>query len=230
VWRALNGRELKAEGLRLATLFAYDALLRPATASNAVAAYAYAYANDRLGTATNETVTLGGTVATLARGMDNRHRLAELRSGGAAPVHYAYDTENRYSAVSNTAFCATYAYTTDNQDEGYSIMLPNGTVLARSVIRDWRRRHLVTVITNSVNGAALQRLGYTHDILDRVTRRNTGTFDYNIRSEVISAVIQPTHTNRYAYDNIGNALWASLNSDTSTCAVSELFDAHGLLR
>ena len=71
-------------------------------------------------------------------------------------------------------------------------MLPNGTVLARSVIRDWRRRHLVTVITNSVNGEPQQRLGYTHDILDRVTRRNTDTFDYNARSEVISAIIRPT--------------------------------------
>jgi hypothetical protein len=73
------------------TALTYDALLRPATASNTVAAYAYA--NDALGTATNETVTLGGTVATLARGMDYHHRLAELRSGGAAPVYYAYDSE-----------------------------------------------------------------------------------------------------------------------------------------
>ena len=29
-------------------------------------------------TATNETVTLGGTVAILARGMDHRHRMASL--------------------------------------------------------------------------------------------------------------------------------------------------------
>ncbi|NLN03162.1 MAG: hypothetical protein GX174_14865 [Lentisphaerae bacterium] len=114
------------------------------------------------------------------------------------------------------------AYTFDNRDEGYSIMLPNGTVLARSVIRDWRRRHLVTVITNSVNGEPQQRLGYTHDILDRVTRRNTDTFDYNARSEVISAIIQTNHASRSAYDNIGNALWASLNSDTSTYTANVL--------
>ena len=102
------------------------------------------------------------------------------------------------------------------------VMMYNGTLLSRTVIRDLYRRHLVTVITNSVNGVPWQRLVYSYDILDRVTRRNTDTFDYNVRSEVISAVIQTNHVSRYAYDNIENALWASLNSDTSTYSANAL--------
>jgi YD repeat-containing protein len=81
-----------ADGLPIATIYSdatpgtaltYDALLRPAIASNAVAQYAYA--NDALCTATNETVTLGGTVATLARGMDNRYRMAEREAAVPLP-------------------------------------------------------------------------------------------------------------------------------------------------
>ncbi|NLN03154.1 MAG: hypothetical protein GX174_14825 [Lentisphaerae bacterium] len=180
-----------ADGLPTATTYSdatpgtaltYDALLRPATASNAVAAYAYA--NSALGTATNETVTLGGTVATLARGMDHRHRLAELRSSGAAPVHYGYDTENRLSTVSTPAFEAEYAYTLDGWDAGYSVALANGVVLDRIVARDPCRRSLVKAITNSVNGVAVNPLAYAYDKLSRVTSRNNDTFDYNVRSEV----------------------------------------------
>ena len=224
-----------ADGLPIATIYSdatpgtaltYDALLRPATASNAVAAYAYA--NSALGTATNETVTLGGTVATLARGMDNRHRLAELRSGGAAPVYYGYDVENRLSTVSTPAFEAEYAYTLDGWDAGYSVALANGVVLDRIVARDRYRRSLVKAITNSVNSIATAPLAYDYDKLNRVIRRNTDTFDYNIRSEVISAVIQTNHASRYAYDNIGNNHWVSVNAVTNFYAANELNQYTGI--
>jgi YD repeat-containing protein len=58
-----------------AAALGYDAFQRPAFASNAVARYAYQ--NSHLGTATNETAMVGGDTATLARTLDNRHRLAE---------------------------------------------------------------------------------------------------------------------------------------------------------
>jgi YD repeat-containing protein len=181
----------------------YDLFQRPASASNAVARYAYQ--NSHLGTATNETATVGGDTATLARTMDNRHRLAELRVEDAPPVQYGYDAENRHSAVSNTAFRATYAYTSDGWDAGYSVALTNGVVLARNLTRDPYRRSLVKAITNSASGVPYNPLAYTYDLLDRVTSRNADTFDYNARSEVTSAIIQPAHTNRYAFDNIGSA-------------------------
>jgi YD repeat-containing protein len=224
-----------AEGLPAATTYSdampgtaltYDALLRPATASNAVAAYTYK--NSALGTATNETVTLGGTVATLTRGMDHRHRLAELRSGGAAPVYYGYDTENRLSTVSTPFFEAGYAYTSDGWDAGYDIMLYNGVSLTCDLTRDRYRRSLVKAITNSVNCIATAPLAYDYDKLNRVTSRNTDTFDYNIRSEVISAVIQTNHASRYAYDNIGNNHWVSVNAVTNFYAANELNQYTGI--
>ncbi|MGI6496844.1 MAG: RHS repeat-associated core domain-containing protein [Kiritimatiellia bacterium] len=198
----------------------YDLFQRPASASNAVARYAYQ--NSHLGTATNETAMVGGDTATLARTLDHRHRLAELRSGNAAPVHYGYDSESRLSTVSNDAFSASYAYTDDAWDAGYTITQTNGIVLSRTVIRDPYRRHLVTVITNSASGVPYNPLAYTYDLLNRVTSRNADTFDYNARSEVTAAIIQPAHTNRYAFDNIGNALWTSLNAVTNIYTANEL--------
>ncbi|MGI6494691.1 MAG: RHS repeat domain-containing protein [Kiritimatiellia bacterium] len=170
----------------------------------------------------SETATVGGDTATLARTLDNRHRLAELRVEDAPPVQYGYDAENRHSAVSNTAFRATYAYTSDGWDAGYSVALTNGVVLARNLTRDPYRRSLVKAITNSASGVPYNPLAYTYDLLNRVTARNTDTFDYNARSEVTSAIIQPAHINRYAFDNIGNALWASLNSVTNIYTANEL--------
>ncbi|MGI6495442.1 MAG: hypothetical protein ACOX5G_05035 [Kiritimatiellia bacterium] len=97
----------------------------------------------------------------------------------------------------------------------------NGTLLSRVVARDPYRRTLVTTITNSVSGVPYNPLVYTYDLLNRVTSRNTDTFDYNARSEVTAADIG-AHTNRYAFDNIGNALWASLNSVTNIYTANEL--------
>ncbi|MGI6496266.1 MAG: RHS repeat domain-containing protein [Kiritimatiellia bacterium] len=65
----------------------YDLFQRPASASNAVARYAYQ--NSHLGTATNETAMVGGDTATLARTLDHRHRLAELRVEDAPPFNTA---------------------------------------------------------------------------------------------------------------------------------------------
>ncbi|MGI5870392.1 MAG: hypothetical protein ACOX9C_13240, partial [Kiritimatiellia bacterium] len=143
----------------------YDTFHRLASASNGVARYSFA--NDNLGVATNETVTLGGTVSTLTRGMDNRHRLAALRVGDAPPVQYGYDTENRLSTVSTPAFVAGYAYTSDGWDTGYGITLNSGVVLARELTRDPYRRSLITAITNTVNGAATASLVYDYDKQNR---------------------------------------------------------------
>ncbi|MGI6496909.1 MAG: RHS repeat-associated core domain-containing protein [Kiritimatiellia bacterium] len=110
----------------------------------------------------------------------------------------------------------------NNRDAGYSVNLTNGVVLDRVVARDPYRRSLVKAITNSASGVPYNPLAYTYDLLNRVTARNTDTFDYNARSEVTSAIIQPAHINRYAFDNIGNALWASLNSVTNIYTANEL--------
>ena len=217
-----------AEGLLAATTYSdatpavsltYDAFFRLTAASNAVAAYAYV--NSALGTATNEIAMVGGEVFTLTRGLDNRQRLASLNVG-AAQVHYAYDAENRLATVSNDVFTVTYAYTPVGLDAGYAVTLTNGVVLARALTRDLYRRGLVRTITNRVDGVAVNPLAYDYDVLNRVTTRNADALSYNARSEVISAMIEPGHTNRYEFDGIGNALWTSLNTATNSYTANAL--------
>jgi RHS repeat-associated protein len=87
--------------------------------------------------------------------------------------------------------------------------------------RDSYRRALVTIITNRVNGTPVTPLSYSHDALERITSRNSDTFGYNSRSEVISADIQST-ASRYAFDGIGNNLWTSFNSATNTYTANAL--------
>jgi len=104
-----------------AVSLAYDAFQRLAAASNAVAAYVYA--NSALGATTSEVVTLNGHTVTLARELDEHHRLAALRIGPDALAHCGYDAESRLAAVSNDAFAVNYAYTDDAWDAGYTITL-----------------------------------------------------------------------------------------------------------
>ncbi|MGI6494686.1 MAG: RHS repeat domain-containing protein [Kiritimatiellia bacterium] len=107
-------------------------------------------------------------------------------------------------------------------------MKTNRTVLSRTVSRDPYRRSLVKAITNSASGVPYNPLAYTYDLLNRVTSRNADTFDYNARSEVTSVIIQTNHAYRYAFDNIGNALWTSLNSVTNIYTANELNQYTGI--
>jgi RHS repeat-associated protein len=197
----------------------YDAFQRLASASNAVAQYSFA--NDNLGTATNETATLGGTVSTLARELDSLKRLQGLALDGLPLAMYAYDAENRLASVSNAAFVAEYNYTSDGWDAGYGIALTNGVTLTRGLFRDFYRRSLITGITNSVNGTAINPLVYTYDKLNRVTSRNADTFGYNVRSEVTNATLGAINY-AYAYDHIGNHTTSSVDSATTTYEANNL--------
>ncbi len=137
-------------------------------------------------------------------------------------LHYAYDAESRPASVSNVLFTVTYAYTSDAWDAGYTITLTNGMVLSRAVTRDPYRRQLVTGVSNAVVGSVASDYHYTYDMLGRVASRNNDAFGYNPRSEVTSSIIQPSHTNRYDYDGIGNALWASFNAVTNAYIANTL--------
>jgi RHS repeat-associated protein len=217
-----------ADGLLTATTYsdatpdislAYDAFQRLVGSSNAVAAYVYS--NDALGAATNETASIGTTSHQIARQYDRFQRLASLTID-VKPVLYSYDDENRLSTVSNNAFTVAYAYTPDGWDAGYNITLTNGTVLSRTVTRDPYRRHLVTGVSNAVAGSVAFDYHYNYDLLGQVTSRNSDTFCYNARSEVISAITAPSHTNRYEFDAIGNNRWTSVNAATNIYSANEL--------
>lgn len=187
--------------------YTYDPAQYLIAASNSIAHYAYA--NTRLGVATNETATISGNTFTLNRNLDSLQRLSELRINGNHSVTYLYDTENRISVASNAHFVVTYDYSSDGYDMGHLITTSSGVQLRRTLTRDAYRRGLITSISNSVAQASLpldfqlQTLAY--DLLNRLTRRNTDTFGYNPRSELTSATIATTPYT-YTYDAIGNAL------------------------
>jgi hypothetical protein len=181
----------------------------------------YAYWNSALGAATNETAVIGTNVFTLTRTLDDRHRLAELSADGEVHAVYSYDAENRIASVSNAAFAATYAYTADGLDAGYTLTLTNGTVITRALTRDSYRRGLVAIITNRVNGTPVTPFSYTFDRLDRIASRNADTVGYNSRSEVTSADIS-TNAYRYTYDEIGNSRFAAVNASTNLYTANAL--------
>ena len=191
---------------------------RLATTSSSLAQYAYL--NSALGAASDVSV-IGANAFTLTRQLDGRHRLSRFSIDGHLHAAYTYDAENRLAAVSNDAFTVSYAYTTDGLDAGWTLTVTNGTVISRALTRDNYRRTLVTTITNWVNGTPVTTLSYTHDALGRITSRNSDTFGYNSRSEVISADIQST-ASRYAYDGIGNNLWTSVNITTNVYTANSL--------
>lgn len=160
-------------------VLAYEPFLYPATASNNVAHYVYQ--NSHLGTATNECAQVGNHSATLTRKLDHRHRLCTLQTDDNA-VAYAYDSESRLVALSNTLFVAAYLYSGDNLDNGFTITFTNGTTISRTITRDQYRRYLVTAITNSANDVPVNYYAYQHDVLGRIVGRNSDAFDYNARS------------------------------------------------
>ena len=206
----------------------YDAIQRLAAASNAVAQFAYL--NSALGTATNETSVVGTNAFTLTRQLDSLHRLAALSMDGQLHATYSYDAENRLHVVSNDAFSVNYAYTGDGWDAGHIVAMTNGTVLSHTVSHDPYRRHLVTGVSNAVAGTVASDLHYGYDILGRVVSRNSDAFGYNARSEVASAIIQPSSTNHFEYDGIGNNVWTSLNGATNAYTANAINQYTNILR
>ena len=88
-------------------------------------------------------------------------------------------------------------------------------------VRDTYRRYLIETITNAGNGTVLNALSFEHDLLGRITNHNADTFGYNARSEVTSADIGST-ASRYAYDPIGNRIYAAFNAETNAYTVNNL--------
>ena len=100
-------------------------------------------------------------------------------------------------------------------------------ISSRSLTRDAYRRSLVTGITNSVNGIAVDGLAYSYDALNRPTNRNNDTFGYNPRSEVVSAQIAGCER-VYGYDEIGNSTNWTANALNQYVSYADFnYDADG---
>ncbi len=199
--------------------FAYDEFSHEITSSNAVAS-AQLLRND-YGQVTNETATVGSESKTVEREFDAFGRLT-----GNDGSTYGYASDGRIASISNEIASVEYQYTTDRLDAGYTLVLSNGLMFTRSLMRDAYRRSLVTDIANSVNGIDVETFSYAYDALGRPTSRNADTFGYNDRSEVTSAAItgglQFAATATYGYDDIGNLSQSAVNAATNTYSANSL--------
>ena len=180
-----------------------DAYGNATYASNAVATVAYVRSNS--GMTTNETQTVGGDTAALMRSFDGAERLIGLTMPNADyDADYSYDADGDIDAVSNSLAVVQYLYYPDKLEAGYSVNLANGTTIVRHLIHDDYRRSLVTNVTTTVNGTAVETLDYGYDAVSRPVQRNADTFGYNARNEVTSATISGI-LSAYGYDDIGNS-------------------------
>jgi len=101
---------------------------------------------------------------------------------------------------------------------GHTLTTSSGLELQRTLFRNPNRRELVTAISNTVNGAQVfipAVLNYNHDLLNRVTKRNNDTFNYNNRSELTKATLSPDVYD-YTYDAIGNKQQTKFNNTPTT--------------
>ena len=140
-------------------------------------------------------------------------------------VRYGYDTEGRIAtlAATNTANRGLQVeYLNESgYNYGYTLTTPNGATLTRTVTRDPYRRSLTLDCTTRFNNVVIASFAYTFDENNRPVSRNNDRFTYNMRDEILSAVIG---TNRisHAYDTIGNHVFLAYNAATNFYANNQL--------
>ena len=165
------------------------------------------------------------TTNTLVRTFDQfaRTTVYTLTIDGVAKggVGYAYGEDGRLSQVfaTNAAGRAfTVAYTNlAGFGHGYAVTTPGGDEIRRVISRGTYRRELATGVATKFNGATIESYSYAYDALSRPTTRNSDTFGYNERGEVVfSRRGSESAEDTYAYDGIGNLQIASFNFVTNT--------------
>ena len=213
---------LSHSGENSAAAIAYDPLDRPVSIADTSATYAFTY--DGFGAPVAESSELGIGSALLSRSFDAFGRLSGLATDTPpeSGIAYAYDSAGRLATVTLPGGAvATYAYDADGRDAGYSLALPSGHTVSRTIVRDPLRPHLTLAVSNLVDGVSVRSFDYAFDAAGRPVARNADSFGYNVRSEVVSALLD-TNAYSYAYDEIGNRLSASLNAATNTYVANNL--------
>lgn len=204
--------------------FAYDEFGRMTSASNGVATYAYA--RHAGGTATNECLAVGTNAATYVRRVDALGRLVGRGFADGDAQTVAYDGRGRVAAVSDATASVAYAYDAEGNETGCSLVLSNGLVVTRQIVRDAFRPERVLAVTNRVNGVAVDAFAYGHDALGRVVSRNADAFGYDARGQVSFARIQVPDGDaletQYGYDDAGNFAAVATGTNTSVYAANAL--------
>ncbi len=185
--------------------------------SNSVALAEYSL--DDCWGATNETQTVDGVSVSFERGFDAYGRIERFDRIGGEESMFGYAPHGALSAVSNGNVAVEYAFTGDVLDAGYALAVQGGLDFSHEVFRHGYLRRCIVAVSNRC-GNALQGLEYSYDALQRPVSRNSDSFDYNVRGEVVSATIDGRDES-HSYDDIGNAVQASYpastNDYTSNC-------------
>jgi len=166
-----------------------------------------------------------------------------LSGGSLSPMTlvYVFDEYGRFysveSAHSASTNLFTYAYLTGTDlISGYISTSSTNPQSQIQVLKSYEsKRNLITVVTNSVGSvpSLVSSFDYINDPLGRRTRRadyyNGATlindFDYNIRGEVISAIMG-NDNHSYSNDPIGNRKQSTVYSGQST--VTNTYTANNL--
>jgi RHS repeat-associated protein len=205
--------------------YTYDRLGRQVTITDAQGTRTNVY--DAYTLALVEEQLPDGTV--LERSQDTYGRASGISLGDDYEVNYAYDGYGRSQSVSSSVHSVSsvvnYSYLPD------SSLISGYTAGDLTVSRSYEpNRNLITDIENSVRvglvSNPISSFAYQNDTIGRRTKRIdnasvTNAFGYNIRSEVIEALMG-TNTYGYAYDPIGNREQASLNTVTNFYAANAL--------
>ncbi len=112
--------------------------------------------------------------------------------------------------------------------------LPNGGIFSARLTRKEERKELVTRRDYEFGGQPVYWYATAYDLLNRPTNAtDSAALDrewlYNRRYELSAASIDTNHYG-YAYDTLGNRLWASANADTNAYTANCLNQYASILR
>ena len=209
--------------------YTHDRLGRVVEAMTAgVCTNAYSYDVATLARSGETRRSIFGPTETLVRQQDVLGRPAGLMLGNDYAVGYGYDAVGRFGTVAstNTANAVTGQWTYERVPG--SDLVAGWTAAAGNY---WRRsyeaqRDLIAETHSGHGATVLDSYAYTNDALGRRTARvdagvTTNAFGYNLRSEVISAMMGSDQFG-YGYDPIGNRLTATNNTAVTTYFANEL--------
>jgi len=205
-------------------VFGYDEFGRMSSASNAVAAYAYA--RNAGGVATGENATVGTNVFAYARAVDEFGRVCGRGIPGVRWQTISYDGRGRVASLSNDVASIVYSYSEDGEDEGWVTTLSGGTVVRRQVVRDAYRRDIVIAVTNFVNGVAVEGFDYSRDASGRIVGCNDSVFAHDSLGRTVAAEIcesgSPAASFAYSYDDAGNFVSLAQGTNVYACTANAL--------
>ena len=183
---------------------------------------------------TNESVTVGGEAFSVNRTYDEFRRAQETAVIVTNVPHSAkvrlYDSEDRVCGYALTnavgrGVLVSLAYNGSYVTNTVYTM-PNGGRFSARLSRETGRRNLVTRRDYSFGAQSVYWYSTDYDLIGRPTNATDSVslareWLYNNRSELAAATIG-TNQYGYAYDTIGNRLWASDNIITNCYAANSL--------